>query len=38
MVWLRFGRMGNGLRLGLGLWPGLGLRRKVNGLGLGLDA
>ena len=28
----------NGLSLGLELWSGLTLRRKVNGLGLGLGA
>ena len=30
--------MVNGLSLGLGFWSGLRLRRKVNGLGLGLGA
>ena len=30
--------MVNGLSLGLGFWSELRLRRKVNGLGLGLGA
>ena len=33
---LRVRRMVNGLSLGLGLWSGHWLRRKVNVLGLGL--